>query len=201
MNDQGKPLLQADISDRDIYEAMKEIPGYLDITPADFKEVYRHAYLHAFDRIEHSVHAGDLMTRQVHYAKRDTPIRDVAETLAANEISGIPVVDDGMRIVGIISEKDFCSHMGDRRSGSLMGIIADCLKNQGCFAMTLGGKKAEDIMKSPVITVHEDTTLGEIKALLMNNKINRLPVVDRDGRMTGIVSRADLIRLPFGRQS
>ena len=157
-----RSLFRPEISDDDIYEAMKEIPGYLDITPGDLKDVYSHAYRHALDRIANSVRARDLMTRDVLTVKRDASLRDVAEILAANEISGIPVVDTDMRVIGIISEKDFCSHMGDRTAKSLMGVIADCIKNQSCFAMTIREKRAEDIMTTPVLTVDEDATLRQI---------------------------------------
>jgi CBS domain-containing protein len=77
-----------------------------------------------------------------------------------------------------------------------MGIIADCIKNQGCAAMTIRGKKAEDIMTAPAITVQEDIVLSEITSLLAKNNINRVPVVDPGGRLTGIVSRADIVRIP-----
>ena len=57
--------IPVDISDDDIYEAMKDVPGYLDITPGDFKEVYLQAYRHAISRVMKSVKAADVMTRQV----------------------------------------------------------------------------------------------------------------------------------------
>jgi CBS-domain-containing membrane protein len=192
-----RSLFRQEISDDDIYEAMKEIPGYLDITPGDLKDVYSHAYRHALDRIANSVKARDLMTRDVLAVRKDTSLRDVAETLAANEISGIPVVDMDMRVVGIISEKDFCSHMGDHTAKSLMGVIADCIKNQCCFAMTIREKRAENIMTAPVLTVNEDATLGQITAILAEKQINRVPVVDSHGCLVGIVSRADIIRVSF----
>jgi CBS domain-containing membrane protein len=192
-----RSLFRPEISDDDIYEAMKEIPGYLDITPGDLKDVYSHAYRHALDRIANSVKARDLMTRDVLTVKRDAPLRDVAGILAAYEISGIPVVDVDMRVIGIISEKDFCSHMGDRTAKSLMGVIADCITNQSCFAMTIREKRAEDIMTTPVLTVDEDATLRQIKAVLTENKINRVPVVDSQGCLVGIISRADIIRVTF----
>jgi len=127
----------------------------------------------------------------------DASLRDVAGILAAYEISGIPVVDVNMRVIGIISEKDFCSHMGDRKAKSLMGVIANCINNQGCFAMTIREKRAEDIMTTPVLTVDEDATLRQITAVLAANKINRVPVVDSQGCLVGIVSRADIIRVSF----
>ncbi len=193
-NKENESPLRIDISDDDIYEAMKEIPGYLDVTPGDLKELYVHAYHHALERIACSVRADDLMTRKVHVVNRETPLREVAEILATNEISGVPVVDANRHAVGIISEKDFCSHMGDRRARNLMGVIYDCVKNQDCLAMTIREQKAEDIMTAPVITVQEDTILMKITAILTENNINRVPVVDPQGRLAGIVSRADIVR-------
>lgn len=54
-----------DISDKDVFEAMKDMPGYLDITPGDFKELYKYAYNHALSRITRSIKARDIMTRDV----------------------------------------------------------------------------------------------------------------------------------------
>jgi len=194
---ENSSLSQIDISDDDIYEAMKEIPGYLDVTPGDLKELYVHAYRHAFERIACSVRASDLMTRKVHTVKKETPLGDVAGIMAKNKISGIPVVDENRHIAGIISEKDFCSHMGDRHAKSLMEVIADCVKNRGCLAMTIRDQNAEDIMTAPVITVREDAILMEITAALKENNINRVPVVDTKGFLVGIVSRADIVLASF----
>ena len=193
----SRPILRFQISEDDIYEAMKDVPGYLDITPGDLKEIYFHAYQHAFERIEHSLKASDFMTRQVLAVYRETPLGEVAEIMAANGISGIPVIDPGKHVLGIISEKDFSLHMGDCRLISLMGILADCINNRCCAAMTIRGKMAEDIMTSPAIVSPEDASLGEIKSLLAEKNINRVPVVDKTGCLTGIVSRADIVRISF----
>jgi CBS domain-containing membrane protein len=186
-----------EISDDDIYEAMKEISGYLDITPEDLKEVYCCAYRHAIAKITGSMKARDLMTKPVYSVREETPLIAVAEIMAANEISGIPVVDSAMRIVGIISEKDFCSHMSDGRATSLMGMVATCLKHNNCFGTATRDQKAENIMTSPVITVREDAPLNQITAILAENKFNRIPVLDSEGCLAGIISRADIVRVAF----
>lgn len=194
MKEQNKRLVPTDISDADIYEAMKEIPGYLDITPGDLKEIYLHAYRHAFERISSSIKGSDMMTRQVLCVQKETPLSAVAEIMANNDVSGVPVVDPGQHVLGIISEKDFCTHMGVPGPKSLMGIIHHCLQNRGCLAVTLRQQSAGDIMTSPAVTVHEDTPLVEITSVLAKNNINRVPVVDRSDRLVGIVSRADIVR-------
>jgi CBS domain-containing membrane protein len=196
-NHEKRTPISIDISDGDIYEAMKEIPGYIDVTPEDLKDIYSHAYRHALQRIMGSICARDIMTTAVCSVRRETPIREVVEIMAEREISGVPVVDEDRKLVGIISEKDFCSNMGDRRARSLMGIIAECVNNRSCLAMTIRDQKAEDIMTFPVISIPEDAVLKTITDTLTENGINRVPVVDANGCLTGIVSRADIVRISF----
>jgi CBS-domain-containing membrane protein len=183
-----------DISDGDIYEAMKEIPGYLDITPADLKEIYRHAFRHALERVSRPIKAAEIMTRGVHHVRMDTPLKDVAELMARQRISGVPVLDKTGRVAGIISEKDFLSRMGAPDTAHVMGVIAACLEGKGCVALPIRGRMAADIMATPALTVREDTSTLEIMEIFSAKNINRVPVIDGSGKLAGIVSRADILR-------
>src|SRR5512136_1388547 len=100
-----------DISDDDIFDAMRDIPGYLDITPGDFKEVYLKAYQHAVMRLTRSIPTASVMTREVVSVREITPLKEVAEIMAARKISGVPVVGDSGQVLGVISEKDFLNVM------------------------------------------------------------------------------------------
>jgi len=183
-----------ELSDDDIYEAMKDIQGYLDITPADLKAIYKFAYRHAWKRITGSVNARDIMTRQVFSVKRETPLTEVAELMARENISGLPVIDEDGKPAGIISEKDFLAHMGSGDKSHFMSVVAECLRGKSCVAATIRSRKAEDIMISPAVTVEEDTPAIEIAGIFTEKNINRVPVVDDEGKLTGIVSRADIVR-------
>ena len=185
--------IDIEISDNDIYEAMKDIPGYLDITPADLKEIYKFAYRHALQRITQAVRAHDIMTTQVFSVNRTTPVMEVAELMAEKTVSGIPVLEEDGKVAGIISEKDFLSHMGSRDKTHFMAVVAECLKGKGCVAMPIRSQKAEDIMTSPAVTVKEDTSVIEIANLFTEKNINRVPVINEEGRLKGIVSRADIV--------
>ncbi len=184
----------ADISDEDIYGAMKEIPGYLDITPGDFKEVFRLAYQHAIERFARSIKAKDVMTRNVVFVNRVTPLKKVAEAMAQHGISGVPVVEGDERVVGVISEKDFLSHMSAKDAMTFMGVVAECLKGKTCLTIPVRRKNAEDIMNSPPVTVDEDTSIMEIANIFSEKNINRVPVIDEKGNLRGIVSRADILQ-------
>lgn len=183
-----------EISDDDVYEAMKEIPGYIDITPADFKEVYVKAYRQAVYRLTRSVKAQEIMTREVAFVTADTPLIEVAKIMAAKRISGVPVVDGDHKPVGIISEKDFLSVMGRGGPQTFMAVIYNCLACEDCLARSVQEKRARDIMTSPVVAVTLETSAMEIASLFTRKQINRAPVVDPSGRVVGIISRADVLR-------
>lgn len=186
-----------DISDDDIFEAMRDISGYLDITPGDFKEVYLKAYRHAVMRLTRSVKAGDVMTRDVVFVREGTPLNDVAELMAVRKISGLPVVDDAGQVVGVISEKDFLAAMGRGQTDTLMAVVAQCLVGKGCLVAPYRAKFARDMMTSPAVTVVSDTPILEVAGILSERRINRVPVVDADGLLVGIVSRADILKSSF----
>ena len=186
-----------DISDEDILKAMKDIPGYLDITPGDFKDLYQFAHNRAIERLTRLVKARDVMNQKVISVQGDTPSGEVALLMAEHGIAGVPVLDDNQKVVGVISEKDFLFHMGGENSRSFMDVVAQCLQNKGCVAITMRQQKAEDIMTSPPITVDESTPVSKIAALFNDKGINRVPVIDETGTLIGIVARADILQVTF----
>jgi CBS-domain-containing membrane protein len=160
--------IAVELSDEDIYDAMKQISGYLDITPGDFKELYGLAFQHAINRLTRAVAAKDVMNRDVVYVSPGTLLKEVAEIMGRHGISGVPVVDQGHKVVGIISEKDFLSHMGIQKNITFMSVVAECLIGNGCMAVDIRGKSAGDIMTSPAISVYEDTSIMEVDNRMRN---------------------------------
>jgi CBS domain-containing protein len=182
-----------ELSDEDIYDAMKQIPGYLDITPADFKEIYGLAFQHAINRLTRAVEAKDVMNRDVVSVTPGTPLQEVSEIMGRHGISGVPVVDESEKVAGIISEKDFLSRMGMQNNITFMSVVAECLIGDGCMAVDIRDKSAGDIMTSPAITVYEDTSIMEVDNLMLKHRINRVPVLNHKDKLIGIVTRTDLL--------
>ncbi len=188
------PVGDVGLTDQDVYEAMKSIQGYIDITPRDFKELYCHAWQHAVERISKSVLARDMMTRDVVFVSRDTSLDEVADLMGRRGISGLPVTDDAGMVLGVISEKDFLSRMGEAGPKNFMTVIANCLRAKGCIALPIRAKKAGDIMNAPAVTVNETSSYSEVADLMAGKAVNRVPVIDAGGRLIGIITRNDLIR-------
>jgi CBS domain-containing protein len=172
---------------------MKAMQGYIDITPADFKEVYRVAYFLAKDRVLNSLTAKEVMTTPVHSIGVEMDLIQTATLLAERGISGAPVVDSEGKIVGVVSEKDFLAGMGAKGADSFMQVIAHCLKNKGCIATPMFNRVVRDIMTAPAVTATADVSIARISALFSEKNINRLPIIGSDKRPVGIVTRSDLV--------
>ncbi len=190
MMDKSFPKIR--ISDDDILKAMKDISGYIDITPEDFKELYKHASEHALKRLLTSISARDIMTKDVITVKKGKTLRDVAALLAKMRITGLPVVDEDNVVTGIISEKDILKRMG---FDTFMDLVASYLKMGETSIPSIGDTTVEEIMSTPPVTVFEDTTVMEIMRLFIEKNINRLPVVNKDMKIRGIVTRHDLLKI------
>ena len=193
------PTLGIEINESDILEAMRAIPGYLDITPGDFKEVYRLAFEHALERLSRTITAAEIMTTDVVTVKPDTPVADVAAAMGKRGVSGVPVVDAGQKVVGVISEKDFLTRMGVKDAKNFMSLVAGCLKTRGCVALPIKVALAGDLMSSPAVTVTPDTPVRDIAALFTRKGINRVAVTDPSGRLLGLVSRGDIVKATMDR--
>jgi CBS domain-containing membrane protein len=201
-NDHDKPAPGPapgmEIKDEDILEAMRAIPGYLDITPGDFKEIYRLAFQHALERLSRDVTAAEIMTTDVVAVNPDTPVSEVAAAMGRRGVSGVPVVDAENQVVGVISEKDFLTRMGVQDAKNFMSLVANCLMTKNCMALPMECALAGDLMHSPAVTVAPDTPVREIAMLLTQKSINRLAVTDPAGRLLGLVSRGDIVKATMG---
>ncbi|MBM9605332.1 CBS domain-containing protein [Desulfopila inferna] len=181
-----------EISEQDVLEAMKRIPGYLDITPGDFKEIYKAAYALAIQRLLTDLKAVNIMTTSVVVVDQEMALVDAAALLAEKQISGAPVVNRQGILVGVVSEKDFLKEMGFGATPSFMQIATHCLNDRSCMIGRLHNRTIGDIMSRPPISGAAEMTVGAISSIFADKQINRLPIVDADQRLIGMVTRTDL---------
>jgi CBS domain-containing protein len=139
--------------------------------------------------------ARDVMTADPITIPPATPLPAVASLFAARGISGAPVVDAEGRLLGMVTEADLLRRIAaheDGRKGWLATFLTPAGRQAREFAR-LHGRTAEDVMSRALVTGEEDTPVEKIAKALEERGIRRVPVV-RDGRLVGLVSRADLVR-------
>lgn len=139
--------------------------------------------------------AHEIMSRNLITVGPATSVREIAALMTANRISGIPVVSDDGTVVGIVSESDLLhrAEIGTeptRKWWLRFFSDPDALARE--YTKT-HGLKAADVMTRQVVSVDENADLGEIADTLQRRKIKRVPVL-RDGKLVGVISRADLVR-------
>ena len=133
-----------------------------------------------------------LMTTDVKTVTRGTPLRETARILAESGISGLPVVDDG-KVVGVVSEADIL--IKERGiNPSKPGVLGLLFDHGVSTEAKLRAHTAGEAMTAPAITIGPGRPASEAAARMIDEGVNRLPVVDDAGTLLGIVSRADLVR-------
>ncbi|MES9523560.1 CBS domain-containing protein [Streptomyces capoamus] len=133
----------------------------------------------------------DVMTRKVVALRAGAAFKEIVRTMQEWGVSALPVLDDGGRVVGVVSEADLL--LKEEYGGDVVGPcgqvehFADVVK---AHAVTAG-----ELMTAPAVTVTPEAPLAHAARLMAHRRVKRLPVVRRDGTLLGIVSRSDLLSI------
>lgn len=146
--------------------------------------------------------AFEMMNTQVVKVHPEDSLEDVVKILLEHKISGVPVLDDDNKVVGMISGRDLLKHteMLDKQDNSLdfsvlfrpRSYTAKSVPyeaNTNLFLIT----RVEEVMSTAVVSVKEHSSFHDVVILMKEHKINRIPVVDEEGRLKGLITRTDLI--------
>lgn len=139
--------------------------------------------------------AQDIMTRAVSTAHPETPLADIARRMVNERISGLPVVDDAGKLIGVVTEGDLLRRCETGTEATHSRFI-DLLLGPGRLAtdyVRSHGRRVRDVMTETPITVTEGTSLEDIVRLMEKKHIKRVPVM-RGAVLVGLVSRSDLVR-------
>ncbi|CAI9276757.1 unnamed protein product [Lactuca saligna] len=146
---------------------------------------------------------GDFMTKkeELHVVKPTTTVDEALKSLVENRITGFPVIDDNWKLVGVVSDYDLLaldSISGTGRADTDMFPEVDSTwktfnEVQKLLSKT-DGKVVGDLMTSAPLVVRETTNLEDAARLLLETKYRRLPVVDDEGKLVGIITRGNVVR-------
>ncbi|HLJ58520.1 MAG TPA: CBS domain-containing protein [bacterium] len=135
--------------------------------------------------------AVDVMTSPVEVVGPTADVREVANLMLTRRISGIPVVSEHGEILGIVTEGDLLHK--ETADATPRTAFGEATAERPARIEKSHGVTVGDLMTTPVITVGDDASVREIAELMLRKRIKRIPVV-RNGRLVGIVSRADVLR-------
>ena len=133
----------------------------------------------------------DVMTRTVVALAGGATFKDIARTMEQWRISALPVLDERSRVIGVVSEADLLRKEEFR--GDEPDRPAHLYRRAGQAKAT--AETARELMTTPPVSVHADATVAAAARLMARYKVKRLPVVDDDGVLKGVVSRSDLLKV------
>ena len=141
---------------------------------------------------------GSVMTTEVVRAEYGTPFKEVARLLGDHRISGLPVVDEDEQVIGVISETDLMARQAETPDPF------EPKKHHWPFSVTRASRQratkarartAGQLMTEPPLTVHADNTIVEAARTMAQHHVERMPVLDEEHRLVGIVTRRDLLQV------
>lgn len=184
-------LPELDLSDEDILDAMRHIPGYIDISTEDFRAIYHLAHGHALERLFRHVRAGNLMRAEIEPLQPDIRLDEAARTLAGQGRKSLPVVDADSRVIGMLTETDILRRLNaDTFLELLLRLVAD----HGTFTHRCHETPVREAMTAPAVTVAERAGFREIVSAFHTHEGRSMPVVDAQGRLRGLLLRKDFVK-------
>lgn len=145
------------------------------------------------------VTVAQIMRVDVSVVSPDDTVGTVARVLAAQGLPGVPVVADGA-IVGIVTEADLIAREADVTVPTVVPfldaiVVADAGRDFDEELRRVLAVTARDLMTAPVYNIRASASLSQLATLMIEQRVNPVPVVDDDLNLIGIVSRADLVRV------
>lgn len=187
------------LADDDILDAMRHIPGHLDITTADFNAIYHLAHRHAVDRLFGGVRAETLMIAGLLPLRADMRLDEAARSLVAQRIKGLPVADAAGRLCGMLTETDFLRHL---EAGSFLDLMLRLLDSGSALAARCHETAVAAVMTPSPVAVGRQAGFREIAAAFHRHRGRSMPVIEPDGRVAGLllhrkfISACHLEKLP-----
>jgi CBS domain-containing protein len=141
----------------------------------------------------------EVMSHDPVVVKPETPLKEAVQILAERRISGLPVVNDAGKLVGIISETDLMwQETGVTPPAYVMFLDSVIyLQNPATYERDLHkalGQTVGEVMSKNPLTISPDKPLKEAAKVMQDHKVHRLPVLDSEGQVIGILTRGDVIR-------
>lgn len=191
-----KPSDRLEPNAEDFNNALKEFNSYIDVTLEDLVQINQLANKHAQLRQTEQLFVRDIMTRDVVTVNADTSLRDAASLLLEMRISGLPVVDQQNKLVGLVTEADFLSAMGipsHHPAHSLWQTLETMFRYKP-VENNMPDKVAE-IMSREIISLREDNNLHDVIDTMRRHHIKRVVITDEQQQVQGIITRSNLVRV------
>ena len=180
----------AHLPDEDVQAAMRSMTGYVDITPEDFREIYAIAHEQALRRLFFARDVPHLMRRDLSALKPEQNLCQAAEQMALMHAHTLPVVDESGRVLGDVSEWNVLRGFG---ADTFFSLVFRVMSRHEHFADYCQRTTVAEVMTTPATVLPERGSFSDIARAFHRVDCQRLPVVDANGILLGVVLRRDFM--------
>lgn len=188
----GDDLPELELSNEDILDAMQHISGYLDISTADFREIYHLSHRHALTRLFGRVRASALMRVGIEPLHPEIPLDQAAGIMARQGLKSLPVVDAEGRVIGMLTETDFLRHL---KADTFLALLLKLLSDASSFSHRCHETPVSQAMTAAPVCIDEQAGFFQIIRDFRRHLGRSMPVVGADGRLRGLLLRKDFIEV------
>lgn len=181
---------EIELSDRDILAAMDRIPGYLDVSTEDFRLIYHLAHASAIEHLLGKVSPASLMRIDMTPLTADLPMDQAASRIAASGYKGLPVLDAGRRVIGILTEADFLRRL---KAKSFLELMLRLIGDPGSFTHRCHETRVAEAMTTPAVTISVAAKFEDVLNAFTRHPGRAMPVVDTQGHFVGMLLRKDFL--------
>lgn len=191
-------LDEIELSDEDIIDAMRRIPGYLDVSTEDFRLIYHLAHANALGHLLGGITVASLMRGDIKTLSADMLMDQAAHCIAESGFKGLPVTDENLKVVGMLTEADFLRRLN---ASSFLDLMLRLLNDPGSFSHRCHETRVAAAMTSPAVTLPLDASVRTAMSAFAHTSCRGMPVVDAQGRCVGMLLRKDLLMALHQRSS
>jgi len=183
-------LPELELSDADILDAMRHIPGYIDISTTDFRAIYHLAHTHALERLFGPIKVERLMRTGIEPLTPEVMLDAAARFMVRQGLKGLPVVDCTGAVIGMLTETDFLHRL---QAGTLIELLLRLIETPEGLTHRCHETPVGDAMTAPAVSVLEGAGFAEMIAAFHRHEGRGMPVVDEQGHLRGVLLRKDFI--------
>jgi len=178
------------LSDQDVLDAMARIPGYLDISVEDFRDLYDLAREQARQRLFAHIRADGLMRTGIRPLLAERMLDQAAAEMAGQDLKALPVVDEHRRVIGILTETDFLRRL---QATGFLDLMLNLMADPAGFSHRCHETPVSTAMSAPAECVGADADFAAITRAFARGGGRSLPVTGPDGRLLGLLLRKDFV--------
>ncbi|MFH5924357.1 HPP family protein [Roseomonas xinghualingensis] len=186
------PTARLGVSREDLDAVLRQHDQVLDVSRDDLEDLLQEAEMHAYRRRFGQITCADVMSRDVIAVGFETPLKEAWALLRRHDIRALPVIDPARRVVGMVSDTDFLSNPDLNIHEGLEERFHRMIRRARTFR-TGRPEVVGRIMAAGIRTIPEDTHVAALVPLMADAGFRHIAVVDGEGRLSGIISQADLI--------